>query len=361
MPEIDRELFQLLLLAIMGIAVLLLLVLVSTLSGIRKALKEQVKETRNLAESGALAAREAAEPPLLPSAPVEDRPPALQTPEPSHYGIDDSDDRPLLGGAAAPGAAHVASATSEPDVSPAPASYTPEEPAPSSAPAPWDRADEEESIAGRGVSEPEPTSTSEPAAAPSADPFAESPQPVETPPEQESRPAAAATSGTAGDPFASDAPGSQDVLAGTPGSSADDPFLTGEDENPFMRDADQPAPQSTLDEPEDQPFERNGRWFFKREGELLVYEEGTGEWVPADPAEAAPRQSPPSWSAPEATESPAAATGGAPSDTAELDAVEAAGEEPRPTAGGGFWKCPSCGAVNGSSAATCRMCFAARP
>ncbi|MDQ3662342.1 MAG: hypothetical protein M3454_15060 [Actinomycetota bacterium] len=82
--------------------------------------------------------------------------------------------------------------------------------------------------------------------------------------------------------------------------------------------------------PEEQPFERGGRWWFKRGQELLVYEEQTAQWVPAP-----------------ATEIPAAEP------------------EPGPVGGpatqSGFWRCPSCGAINGSTASTCRMCFAARP
>ncbi len=132
--------------------------------------------------------------------------------------------------------------------------------------------------------------------------------------------------------------------------------------------AEQPASQSTFDEPDDQPFERNGRWYFRRDNELLVYEESTGEWVAADPADLEPPAP-----VPPAAPSSAASTstgddfasagagdaGSAPTgDTERFEAVE---EEPRPAAGGGFWKCPSCGAVNGSSADTCRMCFSARP
>ena len=382
MPELDRDLFQLLLIALMGIAVLLLLALISTLSGIKKALKQQVQETRHLAEAGGLGAR-GDEPALLPSAAVEDRPPALQTPEPSHYGIDDSDDRPLLGGAATPGAAHVASPESAPETSPEPVSLGPDtgfpEPVPPATRAPWDQPDEDETPAG------EPAATTPGGERPggSADPFAaefdeastagpatEEPGPTFEAFDEPSEPAGAgpetAAQSPSGDPFAAEAPGSQDVLAGTPGASSSDPFLTGEDENPFMRDADQPAPQSTLDEPEEQPFERNGRWFFKREGELLVYEEGTGEWVPADPADAEPPRTSPAWSGSPTAEpsgtSPAGSFDAGPTDTAELEAFDTgAEEEPRPVAGGGFWKCPSCGAVNGSSAATCRMCFSARP
>jgi hypothetical protein len=40
--------------------------------------------------------------------------------------------------------------------------------------------------------------------------------------------------------------------------------------------------------------------------------------------------------------------------TTEPEAEEEPGQQ-------GFWKCPTCGAVNGSTATSCRMCFAARP
>lgn len=83
-------------------------------------------------------------------------------------------------------------------------------------------------------------------------------------------------------------------------------------------------------EPQEQPFERDGRWWFRRGNELLVYDETSGQWVPAPSA---------------------APVGGA----AAAGAAEPAASE------GGFWKCPSCGAVNGSTATTCRMCFTARP
>lgn len=89
------------------------------------------------------------------------------------------------------------------------------------------------------------------------------------------------------------------------------------------------------DEPEEQPFERDGRWWFKRGGELLVYDEGTGQWV-ASPA------------GPGATVAPSAASLG---DTTTAVASSEVGEG---------WKCSSCGAVNGSTATSCRMCFAPR-
>jgi hypothetical protein len=91
------------------------------------------------------------------------------------------------------------------------------------------------------------------------------------------------------------------------------------------------------DMPEEQPIERDGRWWFKRGGELLLYDETTAQWVPA-PMPEAPGGSEP------AGDSNGAEFGGAAASTQSS-----------------FWKCPSCGAVNGSTASTCRMCFAARP
>lgn len=112
--------------------------------------------------------------------------------------------------------------------------------------------------------------------------------------------------------------------------------------------AAQPAPAETFEMPvaqpaadaipEEQPFERDGRWWFKRGDELLVYDEQTGQWQPA-PANAAMTIG--GGSRPAAQ--PSFGTGQAGEGTS------------------GFWKCPSCGAVNGSTSATCRMCFAARP
>lgn len=99
---------------------------------------------------------------------------------------------------------------------------------------------------------------------------------------------------------------------------------------------DQPVQQTVpADEPQEQPFERDGRWWFRRGDELLVYEESTGQWVPA-PVQAAPAPSP------------------AP---AQTQAVTAQGE----AESGAFWRCPQCGAVNGATAATCRMCFSPKP
>jgi hypothetical protein len=117
-------------------------------------------------------------------------------------------------------------------------------------------------------------------------------------------------------------------------------------------------PQSP--EPQEQPFERDDKWFFRRGDELLAYEETTGQWVPAGGAPAG---------VPPAAAQPADVQGSGQEGTAETDtqrfATTGAGTDEEPAAatstGGGFWKCPSCGAVNGSTATTCRMCFTARP
>lgn len=373
MPEIDKDLYQVLMLALSGIAVLLLLLLLSALGRMRKVLQEQLEETRSLASAGGI---RGSEPGLLPSEPVDDRPPAIPTPEPAHYGIDDSDDRPLVGGAAAAGAVGIASAPA--DGGTRESSDATSEPDAFTEPAPWDRVDD-----GPGIDEPSPLATPEQdristpesfggtEAAPE-DPFAPA-QGSGAEPEREAPIGTGtsggddpfATTGASEDQFATTGPAegtasSDDPFAEASSSKSADPFLTGgEDENPFIRDADQPAPASTIDEPEEQPFERNGRWYFKREGELLVYEEGTGEWVAAEAAGSG-GGGPRTWAnTSEGTDTSADSGDAAPTDTAELDAVGDQGAS-RP-ASGGFWKCPSCGAVNGSSATSCRMCFSDRP
>jgi hypothetical protein len=170
------------------------------------------------------------------------------------------------------------------------------------------------------------------------------------------------------------------------------------------------------DEPEEQPFERDGRWWFKRGDELLVYDERSGQWQPgpsptvqalatnptsaqagaitaelaslsadeplrkyttesgsepeADEPEAdepAAEKTPASYETPApassaaepapAVEETAAAVSAPPSST---DAPSEAAPVTQEWTSGSFWKCPSCGAVNGSTATSCRMCFAAR-
>lgn len=93
--------------------------------------------------------------------------------------------------------------------------------------------------------------------------------------------------------------------------------------------------------PEDQPFEREGRWWFKRGDELLVYDEQQGQWQPA----------------------PAGSLGQSASPGVATEYQSLSDSSPAPASSGSDagWKCPSCGAVNGATAASCRMCFAERP
>jgi hypothetical protein len=104
-----------------------------------------------------------------------------------------------------------------------------------------------------------------------------------------------------------------------------------------------------------------------RNDELLVYEETTGEWTASDPAalraaEPEPRPEPaPAPEAEPASEAPAPQTSrfeAIQPDPEPEDRPAEAAQQDRPA---GFWKCPSCGAINGSTATTCRMCFAPRP
>lgn len=113
------------------------------------------------------------------------------------------------------------------------------------------------------------------------------------------------------------------------------------------------------DDPQEEPFQRDGRWWFRRGDELLLYDEASGQWQPAPEGEtpassgaipAAAAEAGPTASA-EASPTEATAT----ADTSTQTMPEVADQVAT------FWKCPTCGAVNGSTAATCRMCFAARP
>ena len=99
------------------------------------------------------------------------------------------------------------------------------------------------------------------------------------------------------------------------------------------------------DDPQEEPFQRDGRWWFRRGDELLLYDEATGQWQPA-PDQGGGTASV-AGSAPAATQTQPVATTQAVPGVADAVAT--------------YWKCPTCGAVNGSTAATCRMCFAARP
>ena len=116
----------------------------------------------------------------------------------------------------------------------------------------------------------------------------------------------------------------------------------------------QVAPTSQEPMPEEQPFEREGRWWYKRGNELLLYDEQQGQWVPAPEGALGGGSAASQPSVASAFES---ITQAQPAQTATA-AGGGAGERQD---SGGFWKCPSCGAVNGSTAASCRMCFTARP
>ncbi|MDQ4065364.1 MAG: zinc finger Ran-binding domain-containing protein [Actinomycetota bacterium] len=111
--------------------------------------------------------------------------------------------------------------------------------------------------------------------------------------------------------------------------------------------AAQQDPASTMltgTEPEEQPFERDGRWWFKRGGELLVYDEGTGQWVAAPGGYGS-----------------AGTAGGTTTTTTGAQTATASSSYSAPAADTGEgWRCASCGAINGSTATVCRMCFTPR-
>ncbi len=100
-------------------------------------------------------------------------------------------------------------------------------------------------------------------------------------------------------------------------------------------------------EPEAEPFERDGRWWFRRDGELLVFDESSGEWAPAENAPAGVSDTRGSKGAIAGVGSTAVLTEARPAET--------------PAAARPYWKCTTCSAVNGSTAKSCRMCFRPRP
>lgn len=103
------------------------------------------------------------------------------------------------------------------------------------------------------------------------------------------------------------------------------------------------------DDPQEEPFQRDGRWWFRRGDELLLYDETSGQWQPAPDDPSVPA----TVGATGSTGDPAAEPG---VQTTPVSTTPATADQVAT-----FWKCPTCGAVNGSTAATCRMCFAARP
>lgn len=144
---------------------------------------------------------------------------------------------------------------------------------------------------------------------------------------------------------------SEPVLASEPAAQPVQAAPVQEAYSPPVQEAYSPPVQETVPEqaapaaqpasaeaiPEEQPFERDGRWWFKRGLEILVYDEQTGQWQPA------PADNP--------------FSGGVVAQPGAVTSQVPVAQE----SGAGFWKCPSCGAVNGATSATCRMCFAARP
>lgn len=135
-------------------------------------------------------------------------------------------------------------------------------------------------------------------------------------------------------------------------TAAENPFETAPETR--SEQTAEPEPQkAATEDPQEQPFERDGRWWFRRGDELLVYEEQTGQWVAApEPSKSGSVAAPSTGGAatPAQGESSSESQGAAGGQvTTQLEQA------------GTFWKCPSCGAVNGSTATSCRMCFTARP
>jgi hypothetical protein len=284
MPEIDTDLFQLLALALLFIGVLALLGVLAALGRIRKLLEDSLSQARlPSAEAPAGAPAGTEEPQEEPGQPAAA---AAGAPEPEDVGAATGAEAAVGGAAATAEAAGARPAARRPEAETQPA----QEPAAREQPAP---AAEAEAAA--------------PPITPQEQEPARQPEPAEHPfmrPDE----GAAAAEATPGSAETAERAAVQTTAAGA-----------------------EPGAQ----EPQEQPFERDGRWYFRRDGELLVYEESTGEWVPASqPAPEGGAIAP----APQAAEAP----------TAQEPAV------------GGFWKCASCGAVNGSTATTCRMCFTPR-
>jgi hypothetical protein len=280
MPDIDNDLFELLSLIGLGLIVVVGLALLGALGRVRKSLDRTLTESER---------------------------------ETAWRGAGDT-------AAAVPAAASEASLTAaEAEMPDAAAAEDPGEPAPAAV------------SEGPGVVAAEPEQREpEPA-------VAEEPSPAhEIAREPEPEPVAAAETAPAA---------SQEVqpVAAEPEPAAEpQPDEAPERElEPVASETPEPVATATADEPEGQPFERDGRWWFRRGDELLVYDEMSGQWQPAP--------------------QPAGAT-----ETQEVPTVEGESElgsqaPPEAAQPGAFWKCPSCGAVNGSTATSCRMCFTARP
>ena len=318
MPEIDKDLFQGLSLLLLLIAVIALLAVLATLSKATKLLREQVDALKDLSSGIPPAATGVSTSTELESSFLA---PAEQDAEPDEL-------------------SPVHTEQAEPAASVSPAEewgVTPTETSPTG--------DESGADAFGGFSDTAGVqSRSEPAAL-EGDPVG---------------------SAHAVEPFTGE------TESASVGASASEPYSAqpagasggAEDPDPFGASGTQSA-TATGDEQEEQPFERGGRWYFRRDGELLVYDETTGEWVDAEQDQPQQEPPPPSWEDDAHTGTDVAFTPGG-SDETETETFATLGESEEGSSSdqasaGGFWKCASCGAVNGSTASTCRMCFAARP
>ena len=316
MPEIDRDLFQVLSLALLLIAVLVLLAMLSTLSRVSKILQDQLTHLKDGSLDRA-----------TPTSLSEEEPASLIEEE------DDVDDLPLL---ASP-------SLSEPEpITDAPGPVSGDD-------LPLELSQDYAAGDQWGSTPLEPAVAGDESGADAFAGLADASDPETS---------SVSPSDQAVDPFTGETAG----VAGT-GALGDEPFssqtgIEGGDE--FDRGADSSVTAASTQE-EEQPFERNGRWYFRRDGELLVYDEGTGEWVAA---ESGGQEAASSWEEPELEDAGTSAVGEpdqGTDETAQFDSFEQPEASEEPAAAGGFWKCSSCGAVNGSTASTCRMCFAARP
>lgn len=225
------------------------------------------------------------------------------------------------------------------------------------------------------------------------------------------------------EPAPSSGPGSSDPLAsaGVPSevdAGREDGSPPGT-ETPINEPTEPHAEEVTetpTDDPEEGPFERDGRWWYRRDGELLVYDERVEQWVDPEaantesgqarapePSRPAPYESPEpaalglhdspevgqpeehpldeakGWDASPSTHAPIPEPVSPPQPITEsmmtsppdeqtaADVQPAEEQAPATEQGpagaelGSHWKCPACGVINGSTATSCRMCFAARP
>jgi hypothetical protein len=350
MPEIDKDLYQGLSLLLLAIGTIVLIALLATLSKATKLLREQADRLKELSPGG-----------LSPVAGDLDASFAdVEATSESDVGSDVDDDA-LDAGLADSGL------LDESPLEPSPADLD--------ASADLGTATDPDASAGLGTSDDLGTSDEWPSSTPEpvlggdesgADAFAGI---------TDASGAGSETSSTTDEPV--------DPFTGETGAAAGgDPFASQpvdasvEDSDPFGAGIGTSATESAATDTasstdsadsaeskdDDQPFEQGGRWYFRRDGELLVYDETTGEWVDAEAKGGDSPEGQPSQQFDQPGGDVSSGAADVDDGTEAFEAFDAEDEPaPEPEPAGGFWKCPSCGAVNGSTAATCRMCFAARP